>query len=740
MARETIYMVQPSFGAGELAPEVASRIDLDKYQNALLQARNAYIRPYGSVYKRGGTLYCGETYDTGKIKLKEFKAPGGAYLLEFGNRYLRIWKNGHPMDGMLDTPYIAEELDKLRMCQSADVMFIASGTHPIMKLSRYSDGFKLHRFDIKSPYFDSIFSSDDVSITVDIKDDGHVSLHNDKALFTPDMEGTYIEIQQEVEARTVSLSGRDTSEALLCGKSWKIITHGTWKGKITIEKRKGKNGEWKTFRTYTADEDFNAAESGTVDEHTWFRVKSETNKANTDFTVLPYTHKSVIKLTSIYSDKAADGSCEQSPAENVRATYFCRDAWNKEFGYPETIGFFQDRLCLGATKKQPYMMWMSRSGDYGNFSVDKVGGTVTDDSAIALAFINRNQQTLKHLCPESDLIIMTGGNEWILSGANTLTPTKANPKQQTSRGCTDVVPLSIGGRLIFIQHRGKTVRDMQYNFESDSYDGQDLTLLAKHITKDREVVDMAYMQDPDSRMYFVLSDGSMACLSYVRDQKIYAWSQFVTQGSIIAVCNVEEPNKDGIYIVVRRKGRQLIERLEQADAGSNLPADYIMMDSAMKIVSEHETGKGQYHLSNTDIGVLADGRYYTTKTDSNGYFTIPGKGFSVVVGLLYNMKVELPNIEMATQMGTLQGRKKKVAAATLRLVNSLGGWIGIEEKNIIPIKYEEFSNQEIKLYSGDKRITMPNKGFELTGRIVIISDEPYPFNLSAVIREVVLDG
>ena len=36
MARETIYMVQPSFGAGELAPEVASRIDLDKYQNALL--------------------------------------------------------------------------------------------------------------------------------------------------------------------------------------------------------------------------------------------------------------------------------------------------------------------------------------------------------------------------------------------------------------------------------------------------------------------------------------------------------------------------------------------------------------------------------------------------------------------------------------------------------------------------------------------------------------------------------
>ena len=42
-------------------------------------------------------------------------------------------------------------------------------------------------------------------------------------------------------------------------------------------------------------------------------------------------------------------------------------------------------------------------------------------------------------------------------------------------------PSAVGSFSYSIEE--KTVRDMQYRFESDSYDGADLTLLAKHITK-----------------------------------------------------------------------------------------------------------------------------------------------------------------------------------------------------------------------------------------------------------------
>ena len=51
-----IYILQPSFASGEISPDVASRVDLDKYQSALLQAENVFIRPYGSAYRRPGTV------------------------------------------------------------------------------------------------------------------------------------------------------------------------------------------------------------------------------------------------------------------------------------------------------------------------------------------------------------------------------------------------------------------------------------------------------------------------------------------------------------------------------------------------------------------------------------------------------------------------------------------------------------------------------------------------------------
>ena len=160
MQRETIYHIQSSFAAGEISPEVANRIDLDKYAAALLTAENAYIRPYGSVYKRGGTLYCGMT-KTEKVILKEFTATDGSFMLEMGDRYIRIWKGNNYTGIELVTPFTGDELKELRTCQSADVMFIASGKHPIQKLSRYSDtNWTIGDYEIKKPYFDISLSTE----------------------------------------------------------------------------------------------------------------------------------------------------------------------------------------------------------------------------------------------------------------------------------------------------------------------------------------------------------------------------------------------------------------------------------------------------------------------------------------------------------------------------------------------------------------------------------------------------
>ena len=87
MADGRIYVLQPSFASGEISPDVASRVDLGKYQNALLQAENVFIRPYGSAYRRPGTMACDSIGDD-NVRLQEFAAPMGvtSFLLVFLGR------------------------------------------------------------------------------------------------------------------------------------------------------------------------------------------------------------------------------------------------------------------------------------------------------------------------------------------------------------------------------------------------------------------------------------------------------------------------------------------------------------------------------------------------------------------------------------------------------------------------------------------------------------------------------
>lgn len=748
MADEKIYLMQPSFTGGEISPEVANRIDLDKYQQALLNAENAYIRPYGAVYKRTGSEYCGQAKN-GNVLLMEFQAAAtGAYLLEVGEKYIRVWKNGKYTGIQVTTPYTWAEIPTLRTCQSADIMYIASGTHPVMQLCHYSDtDWRLVEMTIDKPYFDiSLCSFVSGAATYKVAPSGLSGTINVTAsgnIFTSGMVGGYIKISHEMESRTVSVSGSATSGSVLVGSQWKIITHGTWTGTIKIQTLSA-NGNWKDYRSYTSSDDFNASESGTVETPTYFRIVSTAGSGETpgtaELTSLPYTHEGYMRITKYNSGNVVTGTVIENFGSTEATEDYALSAWCPRFGYPRTVGFFQDRLIFGGTTAQPYEVWMSRTGDYGNFSVEKVSGTVTDDSAIALAFISRKQAEIQHLCPGADLFVLTDSNEWIVSGGSTVTPTKCTNKAQTFRGSSEVPPLSIGARMIYIQKRSQSVRDFAYTFETDSYDGADLTLLAKHLFRGKQITDAAYMQDPDSRLYFVRSDGVMLCLAYVQDQKVYAWSHLKTDGQYISVCNIAGATKDEVYVAVKRNTGSgtvtTIERLSDLEETDN-PMDYVMVDCAVHTTKEEATDTITVEAFNgKTVTVLADGQYYDNVEMDGSTVTIPAKATDWIVGLPYTMKLELPNVEFQDQRGTAQGRTKKLSRVTLRLINSLGGKVGNGVGAYDEIKYDEFSDLETTLYSGDKDVTIPNQSAEKNGRVLIKSDAPYPFNLAGIVRGV----
>ena len=247
----------------------------------------------------------------------------------------------------------------------------------------------------------------------------------------------------------------------------------------------------------------------------------------------------------------------------------------------------------------------------------------------------------------------------------------------------------------------------------------------------------------------VRSDGKIACLAYIYDQKVYAWSTLDTDGIIEAVSVIEEGDEDAVYIVVKRidNGEEYrnIECFNNNDNSNSDPDSYIMLDSATKITLSNDTAVDTFNvpsLANMTISVLADDRLFENIiVDAEGNFTLPTSAVNVIAGLPYSMVIELPNVEIKAGDGTMQGRKKQISGCTLRLSNSLGGSVGNTIDLLDAIPYDENSaTYNLKLYSGDKEITLPIGGFNTEGRLLIESKEPFPFNLLMAVREVSFGG
>ena len=753
------YHLQSSFAGGEISPEVANRVDLDKYSSAVLKAANCLIRPYGPIYKRPGLKFIAKAkYADKKSILVPFNGSGNEdYLLEIGDKYIRIYKNGQYLGVELVTPFIENTLSNLRFTQSADTLFIASGDYPVKKLMRNTDTWwEFSDFEITDMYFDMniIESEEETTITPGATTGYHITLTASASLFRYDMCGMLIKLKQEVETQEIHFSKTSSNtveeQKVYVGEQWKIITHGTWTG--TVEVLKSYDGvDWTSYRTYTGKNDYNPLESGSVAEPCYMKAVATITSGTCEVSLsaMTYDKEGIAKIVACESSKVVYADVIKDFGNTKPTKLYYWGAWCDKFGYPKTIAFFQDRLCFGGSKVQPYMLWMSRSGDYGNFSVEKANGTVTDDSAVAVGLLSRKQYQIKHLLASTDLIILTAGNEWIISGGDVVTPSNINAKMQTTRGCSDVEPIAVGGRIVFIQGRGSTVRDMGYSYETDSYGGNDLTLLAKHIIHGVKIIDSAYKQEPDSILYMVRSDGTMACLTYIYDQKVYAWSTIETEGEIEAVTVIQEGDEDSVYVVVKRNiGGAVMRNIECFNNNNNTCKDpdcYIMLDCATQITLDESEATSVFNapsLAGATINVLADDRFFENiNVKSNGDFELPADATNVVAGLPYKMVIELPNVEIKTGDGTMQGRKKQISGCTLRLSNTLGGMIGNDENLLDMIQYDENSDTyKLSLYSGDKEITMPVGGFNLEGRVTIVSDEPFPFNLLMAVREVSFGG
>jgi len=88
-----------NFAKGELSPRIEGRPDLALYFNGAQIIENFLIFRQGGLFRRPGFRFVAETKDSAldSILIRFEFSVDDTFMLEFGNLYIRFYKNGAPI-------------------------------------------------------------------------------------------------------------------------------------------------------------------------------------------------------------------------------------------------------------------------------------------------------------------------------------------------------------------------------------------------------------------------------------------------------------------------------------------------------------------------------------------------------------------------------------------------------------------------------------------------------------------
>lgn len=323
-----------------------------------------------------------------------------------------------------------------------------------------------------------------------------------------------------------------------------------------------------------------------------------------------------------------------------------------------------------------------------------------------------------------------------------------------------VQPVTTRRSLIYTNSNNRNIYDLTYN-EYGQYDGIDLTLLVKYIFETKTIKRLAFKDYPVKTIYVLCDDGDLYCLTYIKDQNIYAWYKIEHAGKIHDLLVINKDTEDEIYIVVQYDSGFVIERAYHRT--DNIYMDSVVMKKRANIVDNKITGLPA-HMIGKKVRVfdLGNNRFYGEYDNANSKSITQGgvtvqiddvdfDGYEVAadgsiqledyieltgnvwVGFPYYAVAETIPLEFSDQNGNSTiGRKKNITEAYLRYGDSRGlsyKTLGKEYDCKIPSK--EISDSAEFLERGQMRLDVASE-YKWDSTIKILQREPYPARIESI--------
>jgi hypothetical protein len=259
-------------------------------------------------------------------------------------------------------------------------------------------------------------------------------------------------------------------------------------------------------------------------------------KANIDGarTVVALIDENTFTITASSSDTATasgDGGGAPKVVCSSATAEFEEQSFSAIRGYPAAVCFHEGRLWFGGSLSQPDGLWGSQSGEFFNFNT----GAGYDNQSIQLSSSVGQLDSIKHLVSNRDLQVFTESSEFIVPAfENTpVTPTNAMIRRQTPYGASTVKPFVFDGATIYLQRSGTVVREFIFSDTEAAYIANGVSTLSSHliVSPVQMTTLQAAISRPESYIFIVNNDGTIAVFNSNRAEKRAGWTQFTTKGN-----------------------------------------------------------------------------------------------------------------------------------------------------------------------------------------------------------------
>tara|TARA_B100000029_G_C17609036_1_gene968626 strand:- start:1287 stop:3557 length:2271 start_codon:yes stop_codon:yes gene_type:complete len=745
-----------NFQFGEISPSLVSRTDTNVYMNSGSAVENFFLKNEGGLLKRFGIkkIYEFDTTPDLDNKVQQHRlvpfifSDDERYIISLENQKIRCFQIS-PTTGAISLvatvtqdsdgnalPFTDSILHQLTYAQSGDTMFICHNTFATRQLNRTS----LTDFNVSSFLFEEntdgtrIFqpyhSFQGAGVTLDPSGtSGSVTLTTSSAYWDtsgtasggnyPDSKHVGVTVRYADKEITIT-SVQSTTQA-----TGTVITGTVLSVDLDTDAFRSVDGTadlevTHIFHGLKKNDSITISKAGGIAGIT----ASNINGTRTVQEVIDENH--YVITAGANANASVDGGGAPRITTHAPTTNWDEQSFSSYRGYPAAVTFHENRLWFGGTIGQPDGIWASRSNEYFNFNT----ADGEDSDALNLTASIGEINSIRHIVSNRDLQIFTSTSEFYIPAFSSepITPTNAQIKRQTPFGASYVRPQSYDGATVYIQKTGSVCREYLFSDAEAAYVSSSVSSLSPHLISDpiQMTVLNGALSRPESYLFVVNLDGSMALFTSNRAEKRAGWTKITTNGLFHSIITID----DRVFMtVVYNTGAG--QKFILCEFSSTVNLDF----------SNTFTGTaGVFSVSGHFVnGAVVD---VVSGTDYLGQFTVASNQVdvsavdntltSVEIGFKFNLEATTMPLDGIIQGGPLTGQPRSVSKVIVDVRNTQS--VSVNGTDLILRQVTDDLSLGRQSVTGKKEFRF--LGYSKDPAITISQSSPLPLDINGLVAEV----